>query len=538
MKLGLTYDLAFDLQEARQAYWQGLKLWQCAERREEELPPAPHPLRLRAGGPMTLDPTRTEDAPSIRVICQLFSGLVEQRPDLGIVPNVARSWEVLEGGSKYRFYLREDVRWSDGEPVTANDFEYAWKRVLDPATGSPSANLLYDVKGGMAFHQGEVSDPDGVGVRALNEVTLAVELEGPTGYFLHLLANSLAFPIPRHVVERHGEAWAEPENIVTSGPFGLETWQPGECVILTRTPNFHGRFTGNLECVELPLGDMGLLPSGEMLELYERGQLDVVDIASSEVDLVRQRYAGEYRRFPELDTTYLQFDASRPPFDDVRVRRAFVLATDRETLIKAVRLDYFPATGGFVPPGMPGHLPGIGLRYDPAQARQLLGEAGYSDGQGFPVMECLTRPQLADLGENMRAQWRENLGIEIKWNTLERQAFHIWLSEHVPHLLFMGWVADYPDPDNFLRARIDHIQQQIGWGNERYSDLVKRAQRSLDLGERMRLYGEAERILAEEAPILPIFHSSAQLLVKPWVTRFPTTGMREWFLKDVIIEPH
>jgi ABC-type oligopeptide transport system substrate-binding subunit len=187
---------------------------------------------------------------------------------------------------------------------------------------------------------------------------------------------------------------------------------------------------------------------------------------------------------------------------------------------------------------MPGHLPGIGLPCDPERARQLLAEAGYPGGQGFPVIECCVRTGQADIGENLQAQWQRNLGVETKWETLEWQAILARLGEQLPHLLIMGWVADYPDPDNFLRARIDHIQQQSGWQNASYDSLVTRAQRSLDQRERMTLYEEAEQTLVGDAPIMPIFHRSARLLVKPWVTRFPTTGLREWFLKDVVIEPH
>jgi ABC-type oligopeptide transport system substrate-binding subunit len=535
MKLGLTYDLSFDFQGARQAYEQGFALWQRAgDAQWEDLSPAPHPLRLNTTNPTTLDPTMAEDSRSGTKISELFSGLVEQRLDLEVVPDVAQSWEVLEGGKRYLFHLREDLLWSDGRPVTAGDFEYAWKRVLDPANEMPLASLLDDIKGARAFRQGEVSDPESVGVKALDKVTLVVDLEGPTGYFLHLLANTIAFPVPRHVVELHGEAWAEPENIVTCGPFRLEAWQPGERMTLARNPDYPGRFRGNLECVELLLSD---LEPAVSLEMYEGDQLDVVEVTALKVDRVRQRYAGEYRRFPQLVTTYLQFDVSRPPFDDVLVRRAFALATDREALVRAARPNGYPATGGFVPPGMPGHLPGIGLPCDLERARQFLTEAGYPSGQGFPVVECVTRTDQADLGENLQAQWQENLGVKTKCETVEWQAILARLGEQVPHLLIMGWMADYPDPDNFMRARIDHVQQQTGWRNEGYDSLVKQAQRSLDQGERMKLYGQAEQILVGEAPIMPLFHRSARLLVKPWVTRFPTTGLREWFLKDVIVQP-
>jgi oligopeptide transport system substrate-binding protein len=304
---------------------------------------------------------------------------------------------------------------------------------------------------------------------------------------------------------------------------------------LVRNPDYAGRFRGNLECVELLLSDPEPAIS---LEMYERDKLDVVDVTALEVDRMRQLYAGEYRRFPQLATAYLQFDVSRPPFDDVRVRQAFVLATDREELVKAARPNCFPATGGFVPPGMPGHVSGTGLPPNLQRARRLLAEAGYPNGQGFPVVECVARPDQADLGETLQAQWADSLGINITWETVEWQTILARLGEQVPHLLIMGWMSDYPDPDNFLRARIDHIQHQSGWSRDAYDLLVKQAQRSLDQRERIKLYGEAEQILAQDAPIMPLFHTSVRLLVKPWVTRYPTTGLREWFFKDVIIRPH
>ena len=536
MKLGLTYDLSFDFQESRRAYEQGFALWRrVGDVQPEDLSPAPHPLRLSTTNPTTLDPSMAEDSRSNTKILELFSGLVEQRLDLEVVPDVAQSWDVVEGGTKYLFHLREDVLWTDGRPVTARDFECAWKRVLDPAFSMPLASLLDDIRGARAFRLGKVSDPDSVGVKALDEVTLAVELEGPTGYFLHLLANTIAFPVPRHVVDLHGEAWAEPENIVTCGPFRLDAWQPGESMTIVRNPDYHGRFTGNLERVELLLSDLDPEIS---LEMYEGDRLDVLDVTSFEVGRVRQRHAGEYRRYPQLVTMYLQFDLSRPPFDDLRVRQSFVLATDREALVRAARPGCFPATGGFVPPGMPGHSPDIGLLSAPGRARQLLAEAGYPSGQDFPPVEWSVRADQAHLAENLQAQWMENLGVKITWETVEWQEILARLGEQVPNLLIMGWAADYPDPDNFLRARVGHIQQQSGWRNQGYDSLVKRAQRSLDQAERMNLYREAEQILVDEAPIMPVFHGSARLLAKPWVARFPTTGLRDWFFKDVVIKPH
>ena len=540
MKLGLTYHTAFDFPQARQAYDEGFAMWQGVGDAQREpmapLPSAPHALRLPWGDPPTLDPTMANDSISSVVIGQLFCGLVERTPEMDVVPALARSWEVSEGGRKYVFHLRDNVRWSDGTPVTAGDVEYAWKRVLNPATGTRNASSLYDVKGARAFHQGEVSDPDQVGVRALDELTLAVELEGPTGYFLQLLAYSGTYPVPRHVVEAHGEEWTEVENIVTNGPFRLESWRPGDSLVLVRNAEYHGRFTGNVQQVKLSL----LKDWSAKLKMYEEDGLDILDLSQGpplEMDGARQRHAGEYVSGPSLTTRYTVFDVSRAPFDDVRVRRAFVLAVDRETLADVVmRGSAFPATGGLVLPGMPGHSAGIGLPYDPERARQLLAEAGYPGGRGFPDVESLApRAIHQEVSTYLQVPWRENLGVDIPRRTMEWARYLDRLRRESPHIISMGWEADYPDPDSFLRVA---VRLHTKWRHETYDDLVEEARRVTDQEERMKLYQEADRILVEEAPITPFAYGRRHLLVKPWVRKFHTSPIGTKFWKDAIIEPH
>jgi ABC-type oligopeptide transport system substrate-binding subunit len=542
MKLGLTYHNAFDFKAARQAYEEGFILWQRAGEMEPAAPPppAPHALRVDWGDPPTLDPGLAWDSASIGVIEHLFSGLVGLSPEMSVVPDVARRWEVLKGGSKYVFHLRDDARWSDGAPVTAGDFEYAWKRALDPASGSHSASLLYDIRGASAYHQGEVVDPDQVGVRALDEVTLVVELEGPTGYFPHLLTVVATFPVPRHVVQAHGTAWTELGNIVTNGPFRLAAWERGVSMALERSPTYHGRFTGNLLRVELSFS------SGQparLLQMYEGSSLDTFALSvlpPAERDRAQQRYAGEHVSGPGLWTYFVGFDVSRPPFDDRRVRRAFTLATDRETLADVTLRGYwFPAKGGLVPPGMPGHSPAIGLPYDPERARQLLAEAGYPGGRGFPVLDALAldTPAVGPTIKYMQAQWLDNLGVEITWKQMAWGRLLDTVDRKTPHMWFaMGWGADYPDPDSFLRTAVWRVR--TGWQNKAYDGLVERARRLMDQAEQMRMYQEADRVLVEEAPVLPLYYGRFHLLVKPWVRRYPTSPVRTWFWKDVIIEPH
>ncbi|MFZ5916409.1 MAG: ABC transporter substrate-binding protein [Chloroflexota bacterium] len=585
MKLGLTYHTAFDFARSRQAYEEGFALWKrVGETREGGwLPPAPHALRTLWNDPPTLDPTLADDSASVDLIDQLFSGLVALDAGDNIVPDVARNWEVLEDGCRFVFYLRDDVYWSDGTPVTAGDFAYAWKRTLDPATGSPAAHLLYDIRGARAFHRGACPEPaegacpepaegacpepaegacpepaegacpepaegtcpepvegetgsKDVGIQALDDLTLLVELEGPTGYFLNLLAQSACYPVPRHVVAARGETWAEAQHIVTNGPFRLASWQRGQAIVLTRNPAYHGRslVRGNVERVEL---DLRNTDHAIRLEMYKADELDVVDLPPLEIDRARQKHAGEYVSFPLLNTEYVGFDVSRPPFDDPRVRCAFALATDRETLADVVlRGHVSPATGGFVPPGMPGHAAGIGLPHDPERARRLLAEAGYPDGRGFPKVDAWTRSISRPHIGCLQAQWRDRLGIEIVWQPVAWAVYLDELRKKLPHLFIMGWVADYPDPDNFLRVGL--WRERAGWRNEDYDRLIEQARRMTDQKERIRLYAQAEKILIQTATILPLYYGRLHRLLKPWIGEPPpsATGGPRW--KDVIVEPH
>lgn len=539
MKLGLTYHGAFDFQQARQTYEEGFGLWQQVRsvRPAASLPPAPHPLRLRWLEPMTLDPTVSPDNHTSSVLAQLFSGLVMLSPEMDILPDVARTWEMSEDGRRYVFHLRDDTQWSDGVPVTAGDFEYAWKRVLDPNTGSPAASFLYALKGARASHQGD-GIPEKVGVWTVDETTLIVELEEPTSYFLQLLVRPDYYPLPRHVVKAHGAAWTDPENFVTNGPFQLETWQQGKKLVLALNPDHHsrGQFRGNVQRVALfPLVDWS-----DRLQRYESDSLDVLGITYfplTKREAARQQHAEEYVSLPSLETCYLVFDVNRPPFNDVRVRQAFALATDRATLAEVTVQGYATAaTGGLLPQGMPGHSPDIGLPYDPARARRLLAEAGYPGGRGFPVIDALAFHAVEARTAYLYAQWQKALGVEIAWQTPQWATFLAQLRDERPHLFCAMWVADYPDPDNFLR--VSRAEVWADWQNEEFDRLVEEARRAMEQEERMARYRRADEILVAEVPILPLTYEREHLLIKPWVSHYPITASKTVFWKDVVIEPH
>jgi ABC-type transport system substrate-binding protein len=279
------------------------------------------------------------------------------------------------------------------------------------------------------------------------------------------------------------------------------------------------------------------------LDLYAADGLDLFVLTSPPQadEQIRQRYAGEYISFPLLNTFYVGFDVRRPPFSDVRVRQAFVLATDRAGLADVALLGYpVPAAGGFLPPGMPGHSPGIGLPYDPEQARQLLAKAGYPGGRGLPAL-TMVAPQASaqHLEGSLRAQWRQNLGIEVQWEGVAWIDLWDRLQAEQPALHFNGWVGDLPDPDNFLRVAVQlQVASDAGWRHTAYEHLVEEARRVMDQAERIRLYRQADQMLVEEAPIMPVAYGRRQGLVKPWVKQLSGSALGWFSLKDVVLEPH
>ena len=535
MKLGLTHHATYDFPRARQAYDQGFALWrQASKDRPAELPLAPHALRMDMfPEPVGLDPTRHWDVYSLWVSHHLFGKLAELTPELDVVPELARSWETQDGGMRYVFHLRDDLQWTDGRPVTAEDFAYAWRRVLNPATGAGVAGTFYAIRGARAFHQGEVSDPESVGIHALDEVTLAVDLEAPCAYFLYFAPYWC--PLPRHVVEVQGLDWWKPEHIVTCGPFLLESWRRGERLVMVRNPQFPGRFDGNVERVVLHLGN----EPAHNVALYEQDELDVLSpevLPTAQMNLARQRHPAEDLSLPRAATKFLGFHCSQGPFDDLRVRRAFALAINRGALSGVGSFAAFPASGGLIPPGVPGHCPDVALPHDASRARETLAEAGYPGGRGLPPVKLVITEGLEGVCQELQAQWKQVLDVDVAWDSVP------W-KDYIPQIMagklqayIVGMGAYYPDPDCFLST--ERLVGRLRWPHEEYGQLIAQARRLLDPERRLELYAQAESILVEEAPLVPLSYGINFVLVKPWVTRFPTSVLKWPFFKDIVLEPH
>jgi len=547
MTLGQLYHTVYDFERARETYQAAFALWARGEdeQRAIKLPPAPHALRLRHEELPTLDHAKINLIDLNYLIRHTFWGLFEITPDLDVAPAMAISWEILDDGKTYLFHLRHDAGWSDGYPVTAYDFECSARHYLNPATHALRANFFYDIRGARDYHQGRTMDANSLGIQALDDYTLRVDLEEPTGYFLTNIQDMQ--PIPRHLFEHHGDDWAAPEHFAGNGPFIIEQWEPHQQITLRRNPYYPGRFSGNVECVQLQLIDPDSTSSTPevMTQQYDADEIDVLLISMATRAWAQERHLPELHFVPAAAVTGLRFRYDRWPLQDIRVRRALVHAVDRTYLSQSILDDLaLPALGGVVPPGIPGHSEQIGLAYDPTLARQLLAEAGFPDGRSFPVLMCAgyvgANPQKTC--EFVGDQWLRHLSIQSTWeyhrpvNGLGKDStldwpYDVWLS---------GWTADYLDPSNFLSTYIQNeiILSSYPWHQPEYERLLKAAAKITRHDERIRLYEAADRLLIQSAVYAPLFYNKIGLVVKPWVKKYPVSALFSHYWQDVIIEPH
>jgi oligopeptide transport system substrate-binding protein len=350
------------------------------------------------------------------------------------------------------------------------------------------------------------------------------------------MAHTVSFPVPPHVVKRLGEDWTEVGKIVVNGPFLIKNWQPGKSMTLTRNPDYSGRFSGNLQRVRI---NFHTVSEWETLSaMYEADDLDIMKFTffpPEEMNRLRRQHSGDYISAPTLTVFFLEFNTMRAPFDDRRIRRAFIMAADKLSRGSAASGGaVIPAMGGLIPPGMPGHSPAIGLPYDPIGAQELMAQAGYPGGSGFPPVEIIIWSGAEPQMDGKMQSWREALGVEVSYKKIPLIDIPERAKSEPFHMALHGWGADYPDPDNILR--VGFRKEMTGWPGETFEEFVTNARRMLDQAERLKLYQEADRMLIEEAVVVPLVYDMTHLLVKPWVKRFPISPVQDWFLKDVVIE--
>jgi oligopeptide transport system substrate-binding protein len=495
-----------------------------------------HPAALRlaiSSEPPTLDWTLATDSVSITIIENLMEGLAEFDDHLRPRPAVASRWEVSPDGRRYTFHLRDDVHWTDGRRVTAGDFEYSWKRLLAPGTAAEYAYFLYDVVNAYEYNTGRLTDPAQVGVRALDDDTLRVDLKKPVVYFPSIVTFMVTFPQRRDLIERYGERWTDPAHLVTNGPFTLHEWRHEYRVVLRANGDY---WQGKPSVNEVRLYVVN--DRSTALSLYETGDLDVVllppeAIPSHEGD-------PEFVRVPLLRGYYYGFNVTAPPFHDRLVRQAFARAVNKSEFPRILKGGEIP-TDSWIPPAMFGHAAEIGLSYNPVEARALLAAAGYPEGRGFPEVTAAynTDPVNSLIAENLQAQWTRTLGVTIQLDNQEWKVYLKRLQTDAPPLFRLGWGADYPDPDNFMALFTSYSgNNHTRWRHARYDELVARAASTADDGRRLALYNAAQRILTEEeVPIIPLFVASQNYLLKPSVQGLPLNAMELLRFKTVRLEP-
>ncbi|MGD8855218.1 MAG: ABC transporter substrate-binding protein [Chloroflexota bacterium] len=541
MKLGLTYQNAYSFEKSRLAFEEAFverrRVTESEAVESIELPDAPHPLRIPvASMPPSLDPASGNDNHSLAMINLLFSSLVELANDDELVPDVASSWEVLDNGARYIFHLRDDVRWSDGSQLTAGDFEFGIKRVLSPEGSTNVAKILYDIKGAEPYNTGQEADPDTVGVRATDDLTLEIVLEGPSGYFLDIVARPTCVAVPREVIVSNGNVWMEPEKLVGSGPFLIDAWQPDERITLKRNPAYHGRFLGNLRQI-----DFLIMSEQEELAAYVEDRVDFASPYGAVIEdgnRIIQQHPDDYVSRPSGGTALLYFDVSQPPFNDRRMRQAVALAMDRGNVVsRTTRGTFLPASGGLVPPGIPGHVAGIGLPFDPAEARRKAAEAGFLDRSDWPEFELLMSDthNRGGLWDAFAEQWLEYLNLKVRLKPVAFSSVLALQASSPTPLMVMGWLADYPDPDSFLRVAT--WKGNGGWRHPEYEALVEGARQVTDRRQRLAMYRQAERLLVEEVPVIPVVYGLDHTLIKPWLKSTPV-NFNDYILKDFIMSEH
>jgi oligopeptide transport system substrate-binding protein len=490
-----------------------------------------------------LDPQLAANIAEGDIASALFEGLVVEDPvDLHPVPGVAESWEISPDQLTYLFHLRAGARWSNGNPVTAQDFVASWKRILTPSLGASNADLLHLVQGAEGFHKGLTKDFGSVGVTAVDAHTLRVRLEHPAPYFLSLLTNAAWLPVPAAVIAANGpptergNRWARPETMVGNGPFTLKSWETNQRIVVEKSLTYWDAAAVRLQAI-----DFYPIESGDAEErAFRSGQLHVTYVLPyGKVDAYRRDAPQFLRTDPYLNTYFFRFNLRRPPFGDDRVRRALSQAIDRTAITeKILHGGQQPATA-ITPPGLPGYTPPAGLPTDFEAARRLLAEAGFPGGKGLPPVELLynTSDNHRVLAEAVQEMWRRGLNLDVR---LVSEEFKGVLNERRTgnfQVLLSDWVGDYADPGTFLELwRSDSGNNHTGWANPAYDNLLFAAARTADPAARLAQLQQAEALMLAAAPIIPLYYNTHVYLVQPSVKGWNPTLLDHHPYKHVWLE--
>ena len=472
--------------------------------------------------PKSFDPQIVSGVLESNILRSLFEGVVQfdQKDDLEAPPGAALEVIPDETFTVWTVKLRPDAKWSDGVPVTAEDFAFSYERFLTPELGAKYAEMLYFLKGAEAFNKGETDDFSTVGIDVIDPLTFKVTLRGPTTFFKQLLKHYTWYPVPKHAVLKHGtisqmgNPWSKPENLVGNGPFRIKSYRRTDHIEVERNPYYWDAENVILNGIRfIPIGN----PYTEA-RMFRDGQLHVTYTAAPDVvDLMEKENPSMLRKEPYFGTDFYRFNTTRKPFDDVRVRRALSLAIDRQSLCDNVYRGYTPAYGISVPVG--GYDPPKGIvRYDPEEARKLLAEAGYPGGEGFPRVKILTSSREATQPTAVQALWREALGIEVEIEFKEWTAYLAATQNLEYDIVGAGWIGDFIDPLTFLEIwSAGNGNNNTGWSSEEFAGYLEKSFAATDPAKRFEFLRSAERVVLEEVPIAPIAWRAKNYLIHPSV---------------------
>lgn len=495
--------------------------------------------------PATLDPQIATGTPEHHIFDALFEGLVTPTVEDSDAngPGVAARWDTTDY-TTWTFHLRPEAKWSDGKPLTAHDFVWSYQRMLSPALGAEYAEMLFLLKGGEQFNKGQISDFSQVGVQAVDDHTLRLTLNGPAPYLPSMLKHYAWYPMPRHVIERFGAMtdrdthWTRAGNHVGNGSFKLKEWRFTHSITVERNPHYWDAATVKLNHISF----IPIVSDSTEERAFRDGQLHKTEtMPLSQIPSYRKDHPELFHENVLLSTYFYRINTTRAPMNNKLVRKALALAIDRESLIRNVlRAGYKPTTG-FTPPGAgQGYAPPDVLTFNPVEARRLLAEAGYPGGKGFPKFDILinTLESHRTIAEAIQEMWKKHLGIQV---AVLNQDWSVYLASQRKldyDVCRAGWVGDYLDPFTFLSIwQKGDGNNQTGWSHPRYDELMQSSLREGDLTRRLAMLKEAETILLDELPVLPIYWYVRNCLIRPEVKGLKSSLLEHYCYKALSLEP-
>jgi len=463
--------------------------------------------------PPTLDWNLATDYVSINILYHLIEGLAEYNDKLEPVPSLA-SWKVSPDGKTYTYTLKPGLKWSDGVALTAQHFWDSWERTLNPATASGYAYFLFDVEGAKEYNEGKLKDQTKLGIKVLDEKTFVVTLKKRATYFATIPAFTVTFPIRKDLIEKFGRAWTEPENLVVTGPFKLSEWKHDSRLEMVPNKNYRGPLAKLQKVTAYVVSE-----DTTAINMFETGKIQYLSrLPALEIERLKKNSA--YRSLPYLRGYYYGFNVTKPPFNDVRIRKAFAHAINRDEVVSLLKGGQL-TTMSWIPKGMLGFNPKIGLAYNPKKAKALLAEAGFPGGKGFPETTFMfdTRDDNKAIAERLQAQWQTVLGVKLGAKNEDWKVYLGRLKTDSPALFRHGWGADFPDPDNFMNMFTSYSGNNFTkWKNDKFDSLVEEAAGEASPAKRVKIYDQTQKILTEEdAAIVPLFIDSINMLVAPSV---------------------